>query len=250
MFAIEGVIEKVNELIFPDVETRPTYLASVITHGLYYQSPFSAVHAGLGTMSIGHVLSNQPAESSSTSKTQAGESKSQKLLDVIIETPPLAAKSVSPDELRQAQLEKLIVNATINPLSVILNRKNGQLFNSLETTRLMQDLLSEASLVVRSLPELKDVPIVPSRFSVQSLERHVRRVAELTAPNTSSMLQDTIAGRETEIDYINGYILDRGTQLGIECPHHRRIIQMVKEKIFVPEEELSRSLSQSASLSE
>lgn len=200
-------------------------------------------------MSIGHVLFNQPAEPSSTSKIQAGTSGSQDLLDVVIETPHLAARRVPPDELAQAQMEKLIVNATINPLSAILNRKNGQLFNSPETTRLMQDLLSEASLVVRSLPELKDVPNIASRFSVQSLERHVRRVAELTALNTSSMLQDTIAGRETEIDYINGYIVDRGTQLGIECPHHRHLIQMVKEKIFLSEEELNRFSSQRMSLS-
>ena len=79
---------------------------------------------------------------------------------------------------------------------------------------------------------------------MQNLERHVRRIAELTASNTSSMLQDVRAGRETEIDYINGYIVDRGTQLGIECPHNRRVIQMVKEKAFVSEEELDRFLSQ------
>lgn len=245
MFAIEGIIEKVNEFIFPNIETRPAYLASVITHGLYSQGPFSTVHAGFGTMSIGHVLSNQPAEFSATSKTQAEVLEWQDLLNAIIETPSLAARSVPPDELVLAQMEKLIVNATINPLSAILHRKNGQLFNGPDTatTRLMQDLLSEASLVIRSLPELKDDSNIASRFSVPYLEARVRRVAELTSPNTSSMLQDTMAGRETEIDYINGYIVDRGTQLGIECPHHRRIIQMVKEKTFVSETELDRFLS-------
>ena len=165
---------------------------------------------------------------------------SQDLLDVIIEAPSLAASSVSPAQLVEAQIEKLVVNATINPLSAILHRKNGQLFNDPETTRLMQALLSEASMVVRSLPELQAVSNIASRFSVPNLEGRVRRVAELTAPNTSSMLQDVIAGRETEIDYINGYIEDRGTQLGIECPHHRHVIQMVKEKTFLSEAELDR----------
>lgn len=236
----EGIIEKVNELIFPDIETRPTYLASVITHGLYSQGPFSAVHAGVGTMSIGHVLSNQSTGFSASSKTRPGASESQYLLDAILETPSLAASTISPAQLVEAQIEKLIVNATINPLSAILHRKNGQLFNDPETTRLMQALLCEASMVVRSLPELQAVSNIASRFSVPNLEGRVRRVAELTAPNTSSMLQDVIAGRETEIDYINGYIVDRGTQLGIQCPHHRHVIQMVKEKTFVSEAELDR----------
>ena len=191
-------------------------------------------------MSVGHVLSNQSAGLSASSKTPAGALESQDLLDVIIEAPSLAASSVSPAQLVEAQIEKLVVNATINPLSAILHQKNGQLFNDPETTRLMQALLSEASMVVRSLPELQAVSNIASRFSVPNLEGRVRRVAELTAPNTSSMLQDVIAGRETEIDYINGYIEDRGTQLGIECPHHRHVIQMVKEKTFLSEAELDR----------
>jgi 2-dehydropantoate 2-reductase len=53
-------------------------------------------------------------------------------------------------------------------------------------------------------------------------------VAEKTAKNTSSMLQDVRAGRTTEIDYINGYIIRRGRELGIECINNKRLVQLVK----------------------
>ena len=55
--------------------TRPALFHMAYTAKIY----FSAVHAELGTMSIGHVLSNQLAESSSTSKNQAGASESEDL---------------------------------------------------------------------------------------------------------------------------------------------------------------------------
>lgn len=244
----QGLIEKVTELVFPNPETRPSYLASVITHGLYSEGPFSTVYAGLGTISIGPVLPNQLAKPSNGKERRTRILESQYLLEEIIKTPSLVAKSVSPDDLVQAQIEKLIINAIINPLSVVLNRKNGQLFQSPAITHLMQLLLSEASLVVRSLLELEGISDIVSRFSVQNLERLVKSVAEKTADNTSSMLQDVIAGKETEIDYINGYIVERGMQLHIDCPHNRRITQMVKEKTFISEAQLNQFFPQCTSV--
>jgi 2-dehydropantoate 2-reductase len=61
-------------------------------------------------------------------------------------------------------------------------------------------------------------------------------VAEKTAKNTSSMLQDRRAGRPTEIDYINGYIVRRGKELGVECKVNKKLIELVKEGKVVSEE--------------
>lgn len=162
----------------------------------------------------------------------------QDLIEQIIKSPVLAATEISPTELVRARIEKLIVNAMINPLSAIFNRKNGQLFNQPAIAYLMRLLLSEASVVVRSLPELASLPNLDSRFSTSRLENMVKHVAEGTATNTSSMLQDVMAGRETEIDYINGYIIRKGEQLGIHCPHNRRVVQMVKDKTLIDEDQI------------
>ena len=162
----------------------------------------------------------------------------QGLIEQIIKSPVLAATEISSTELIRARIEKLVVNAMINPLSVIFNRKNGQLFNQPAIAHLMRLLLSEALVVIRSLPELASVPYLDSHFSASKLENIVRHVAEGTATNTSSMLQDIMAGRETEIDYINGYIIRKGEQLGIDCPHNRRVVQMVKHKTLIDEDQI------------
>lgn len=44
------------------------------------------------------------------------------------------------------------------------------------------------------------------------------------------MLQDVRAGRMTEIDYINGYIVKRGTDQSIDCRLNRTLVQMVQDK--------------------
>lgn len=153
----------------------------------------------------------------------------------ILEAPALASTKISNTKLVQAQYEKLIINAMINPLTVVFDCLNGDLFGRPKVLEWMQLLLCEASSVLENLPELKGIPDSNSRFSSKRLEELVLDVANKTADNKSSMLQDIIAGRETEIDYINGYIVTRGERLGLDCVQNRSLIEMVKAKQFVRE---------------
>lgn len=132
------------------------------------------------------------------------------------------------------------MNAMINPLSVIFNRRNGELFRHSKIQSLMQLLLSEASLVLRALPELQKHAGLASRFSSERLERLVMNIAEITANNRSSMLQDVQAGKQTEIGYINGYIIKRGEQLGISCVHNRTLVNMVIENRVIDESQVEK----------
>ncbi len=44
-----------------------------------------------------------------------------------------------------------------------------------------------------------------------------------------SMAQDVMKGRRTEIEFINGYIAEKGTEIGVDTPSHRRITELVKQ---------------------
>lgn len=215
-----GTIEEVTSS--SGLPMRPHYLQSITSHGVYPLGPFRSVHAGFANIAIGRaVLPGQPSP--------RGQLACQYLIDKIVSSPGLAAKEVTPKELVRLQLEKLVVNAMINPLTVIFDCKNGELFNRRPIFHLMGLLLAEVSQVIQSLPELGADPEAASRFSVEKLETIVLDVAEKTAKNTSSMLQDVRAGRPTEIDYINGYIVKKGKEQGIECKTNEKLIQLVKE---------------------
>lgn len=166
-------------------------------------------------------------------------SKAQYLINAILSAPVLAAKEFPPQELLYLQLEKLVINAMINPLTAIFDCKNGELFDKAPIVKMMRLLLQEASHVIQLLPEIQrsEDPVIETRFSAQELEIKVLDVAEKTAANTSSMLQDVGAGRTTEIEYINGWIVRKGRELGVECEFNAKLVEMVKggKKIGVEE---------------
>jgi len=56
----------------------------------------------------------------------------------------------------------------------------------------------------------------------------VEAVCEATASNVSSMLQDVLAKRRTEIEYINGFIVRQGQELGIPVPVNTVLLDLVK----------------------
>jgi 2-dehydropantoate 2-reductase len=63
-------------------------------------------------------------------------------------------------------------------------------------------------------------------------------VANTTRDNISSMLADVRAGRQTEVEYINGYIVKRGEEIGIKCVVNYSTMQMVIGKSTVTQREV------------
>lgn len=248
-----GVIDEVNEKVFPDEETRPNYMQGIITHGvnsppaLLERNPFLAVHAGHGTISLSLIASSKTRRTSTDpirgteniheTGSKAWAESSRYLLRTLTRSPVLCAVGFSPVELFQLQLEKLAVNSILNPLTTLLDVRNGDILYNNGVTRAMRLLLAETSLVIRSLPELQNIPNLATRFSSQRLETLVVSVANTTKDNISSMLSDVRGGRTTEIRYINGYIVKRGEELGIKCVTNYSTMQMVLGKSMITRRE-------------
>jgi len=114
---------------------------------------------------------------------------------------------------------KLIVNAAINPLTALLRVKNGLLLTNPPARALMGELAGEAARVAKALAVA--LPFLDP-------ERAVEEVAQRTADNISSMLQDVLRGTPTEVDTINGAIVRIGAQKGILSPVNRAICSLVE----------------------
>ncbi|KAK4158239.1 ketopantoate reductase PanE/ApbA C terminal-domain-containing protein [Chaetomidium leptoderma] len=213
-----GVTDEVSDALFPDPETRPTYWAGVCHAGVYSTSPFSIVHAGRGPLMVGAVgnRSRKPQDAPPLGSTNA--------LLAQLSMAEMLETNILSGAIMQPQLTKLVINSIINPLTAIFNCKNGQVFESREAKDLFHHLLEEAGAIVRALlPELEEA------FSDESLGSLVQHVAKQTAKNTSSMLQDVQAGRRTEIDYINGYLISQGKRLGLPHKRHAAVYGMIKQ---------------------
>ncbi|OOQ87753.1 2-dehydropantoate 2-reductase family protein [Penicillium brasilianum] len=221
-----GQIEDLNERVFTDKARRPTYMFGIMRHGVYLRSSTEAILSGLnGTAAIGVV----DGEERTTGSPRRADP--QFLLDTLLRSPILRCEELVWKELLQNQLFKLAANCVLNPLTAILDVRNGVIKENPDLQPLIQSLLREISVVFRSLPEIKDLPgKQKDRFSVPSLEALVMDTIEKTAGNSSSMREDVRKGRATEIEYINGWILRRARELGIECQANAGLMQLVLAK--------------------
>ncbi|KAE8410914.1 ketopantoate reductase PanE/ApbA C terminal-domain-containing protein [Aspergillus pseudocaelatus] len=215
-----GMIDEVNESLFPDPQTRPNYIIGVISHGVTLNRPFDVTHTGFAAMSLGLVPRSEEAP-------QPQEFSSSYLLDNLPLSPRLNATSYPYTKVLQIQLEKLAVNAFCNPLCALNDAKNGFLFTLPDTRR---EILTEISNVVLALPELRDVPGVEERFAVDRLEATVNAILTKTAETTCSMVWDLRAGRETEVRFINGYWVKRGGEVGVRTPVNEYLVEKVTKR--------------------
>jgi 2-dehydropantoate 2-reductase len=95
--------------------------------------------------------------------------------------------------------EKLAVNAGINGVTALSRIENGGVLDG-PASEVAAAAARETARAARAAGvELADEAAVAA----------VRRVAEATAENTSSMHQDVLAERRTEVDAINGAVAER-----------------------------------------
>jgi len=114
---------------------------------------------------------------------------------------------------------KLIINAGINALTAITRLNNGRLIEFESTRKILRDAVTEAIRIAKRkrIKLIYDDPLAK-----------VEAVCEATAANVSSMLQDVLRKKPTEIDFINGVIVRQGQELGIPTPVNSLLVNLVK----------------------
>ena len=125
------------------------------------------------------------------------------------------------ENLKQDIWKKLILNCVLNPLSAILQRENGEISD--EKLNPLKQLIVDECIKVAN----KDGVIFDIDF-VKSINRAI-----IGSKNLSSMYQDILKGKKTEIDYLNGAVVKLGKKYGIKCPVNEGLVMVIKgmEKI-------------------
>ncbi|MDD5465328.1 MAG: 2-dehydropantoate 2-reductase [Candidatus Omnitrophica bacterium] len=114
---------------------------------------------------------------------------------------------------------KLIINVGINALAAVTRLPNGRLTEYEGTKRILRDAVTEAARIVKR----KRVKLV-----FDDPLAKVEAVCEGTSDNLSSMLQDVLRKKRTEIDFINGVIVRLGQEMGISVPTNKLLLDLVK----------------------
>lgn len=122
------------------------------------------------------------------------------------------------DDIESLAWSKLVVNAAINPLTALLDIPNGELLTRPTARELSAALAREVADVAH-----KKGVILNFADPVAAAED----VAQRTAANISSMLQDVRREAQTEIDAICGAVVDAGKSLGVPTPANEMMWTLV-----------------------
>jgi 2-dehydropantoate 2-reductase len=223
-----GLCDQINSSLFSDPSTRPNYLTAVIFHGINSKEPFHSIHAGAGFVKFAPTFTSTSSMASRTSPNLTY------LLNTMLQLPAVNASLVSPEELLIIQLEKLMVNCVINPLTALFRIKNGELYDLADLGPLIWSVIRETRQVILTYyAALHGVIHEKERdkFSEGALWTLVEEKSLMTGGNRSSMLQDVENGKhnETEIAFINGWVVREGKQMGVEVRLNERIVGLVEE---------------------
>jgi len=120
------------------------------------------------------------------------------------------------ENIKQDIWKKLILNCVLNPVSAILRVENGKIADERLNT-LKKSIVDECLKVA----EKDDV-----RFDIDFVK--IINDAIKDSRNLSSMHQDVLKGKKTEIDYLNGAVVELGKKYGIKCPVNEALVVIVK----------------------
>ncbi len=115
---------------------------------------------------------------------------------------------------------KLAANCAINPLTALHGVANGALLDLPELRGTLETVARE----VGSVAAVEGVRLERDPAGT-ALE-----VAEATAGNRSSMLQDLARGAQTEIDALNGAVTAEGRRLAVATPVNERLFRLVRAR--------------------
>tara|TARA_R110001583_G_scaffold767_2_gene7106 strand:- start:7814 stop:8773 length:960 start_codon:yes stop_codon:yes gene_type:complete len=192
---------------FPD---NPIICATTANASLL-NNPLNITHTGIGPSYFGLFVAPEKISSKKLTNAVSTPQKNHVNSDISHCIMPLQhamAEVYWCENIIQKCWLKLMINAVINPLTAIYQIKNGQL-QSLQYSTLIQPLILEVFAIAEA--ELL-------HFELTSLLETVNNVIAATAENFSSMNRDIFYRRETEIEFINGYLIKKAQQHNIETP--------------------------------
>ncbi|HIO21128.1 MAG TPA: 2-dehydropantoate 2-reductase [Nitrospirales bacterium] len=139
------------------------------------------------------------------------------LLDLFANTPIPCKVS---GNMTRVKWEKMCWNVVFNPLTVLLNDSVAKALDHDETLSLITEIVKETMLVA----ERFGVTLPPD--TAHMVVRNTQAVRDIH----TSMFDDWKAGRQTEIEYLNGYLVRHALTFGVAIPVNETLYCLVKAR--------------------
>ena len=222
----DSLVEK-----FPEIKTKNFKIfQGVIAHAVFGNSNnfTEFYHAGFLDLKVAQINGFEDESKKIQSIKEVNDLIENNELLTTLKEIDLDCKVMSYQELIIGQIKKFCVNCCMNGWTSILNCMNGDLNYVRESTLdLFEQTIDEVLKVFSKSPDYKEVfeyenkenmPLVDVSFKddYKKLAEWVYQIGVIDCGgNSSSMRQDVINKRGTEINFINGYVVKLGKKMGL-----------------------------------
>jgi len=179
-------------------------IAGVTTHGVFFSKPGVVDHTGVGKTVLGEIDGRE----------------TERLDDVVDVFNGAGIETVASKDVMKEIWVKAVVNSSINPLTTLFQCKNGYLLGNPLLEAIVEKICIESTRVANK--EGLDL-------SHRDMCKKTTEVIHDTSENYSSMLQSFKHGKKTEIDSINGRIVEIGKRHGLEPTMNEVLVYMIKQ---------------------
>lgn len=185
------------------VVDRRQIIVGVTTHGAFFSKPGCIKHTGVGKTILGE-LDGETSERIKNIENVFNKSG--------IET--VVSKNIIED-----MWVKAVVNSCINPITAFFGCSNGYLLENPLLEKIVEKVCLESTNVANAYG---------MNLSRQIMIKKTKEVIRETSENYSSMIQSVRKGRKTEIDSINGVLVDIGRTYDVDVSLNEILVSLVK----------------------
>ena len=185
-----------------------TCFSAMVYAAIAMSAPNEVTHFGAGNLIIGNTIPGQDKDR----------------LNFLSEMLRLAKIPTKVSEtMLEVMWEKFIINCVFNALSAIAHIKYAQLMQSPGIPDLADQIRSECFLIAKHEGVILDE---------QHITDAIAQIPIHMPQQYSSTAQDIAKGKATEIDYLNGSIVEKGKQHGIPTPINQMLYTLIKMREF------------------
>lgn len=240
-----GVLEDVRRKVFAGSKATPDFLLGHMSHKLAFNRKFDAVK----TLRFGQLMVTTPP--TTTIRTQELQRKVEmrtNFVKSLESVEDLNSSMAEYDQWLRFKLPSIIFNSVAETVCVLLDLSYQGLLQNPSADRMMNRLLSEIIEVLENMPELRGSIVIRDFVQGRGIRRLLYNEILAKRSQPSFLVRQLERGLPTDVNYLNGFFIRRGRQMGIDLRFNTMMTDMVKarhsqgvEKLnsYIPLEETS-----------
>ncbi|CAH0039622.1 unnamed protein product, partial [Clonostachys solani] len=222
-----GVLDDVRTKIFNGTYQMPNILLGHMSHRLAFNRSYNSVKQLKGGQLL---MTPLPTTTVSHSSIERKTENRTNFVESFGRARELRGSMTEYDSWLRFKLPSVIFAAVADPVCVLLDLPYHGLLQNPPAQRMMQRLLDEITLTLEMLPELESSTVVQDYVRGNLIKRQLYKNIMAKRDAQSSLLYQVQHGHQTDINYLNGYFLNRAKRLGLDLRTNKLMTDMVKAK--------------------